>query len=1236
MADEIKQVLGIDVTGALKSLQALDQGYLAYQTRVAATAATMNAFNGGSGKTIAALKDITSAANAASKALDKASRAQGTATSGGTSTSGSSAPRSAPKKLLTGADAEAAFDSLLGKRSNEAVKAQLAAERQMIDSYRRIGGAAKKEMGDAEKSTSKLTVSWETLARVVATQLIVRAMSAIRDVLREAVSEAIQFQKQVALITTIADGASFGQIADGVRAISDNFNIPLLEAAQGVYNALSNQVGDFGESLKFTEEAAKFAKATNSSLKDSVDLLSAALRSYGLGVEDTARVSSIFFVAIDKGRVTADQLANSIGRILEPASEIGIELEELAGAVASVSEKGLGTAETLTQFRGIVTALTKPTDAMSEAIRGLGFTSARSAIQTLGLDGVLEQLAKNTNGSAEEFARLFPAVRGLGGALGLTGENLETFVENIRLGREAGDEFANSKFLTATATEGEKLTKALNQISNAFTVELGQALVKGGNDLLEATGGVEAITDNIKEMAKAITFVTGTIADLEKFTGLISTLAKLSPITFFNANQRNNIAEEKKRLEALGEANDKADKARSKKDADRIAELDKNNKEIVQKGRRALQDIGVEYNEAVDKAKRGDKAIVKSAETSLDKIVSLRSKFLQSIEQAIGESTSKTQASQDRIFAIQQGQKDRKFDQNTRDLPDAAKVGALTKRSAELAKEAEETMLAAFRTGNEALQQRGLGLFDKASSTAEEARQIGLSAKNRALEGFAANKVEEVATRQLRVEEQINKAQEQRRQALIKERAEQEKVVEALKEQAQIVLDNSGDFDKNGDRFTDKERAAREARRNEALNKVGKLAFSSKDVKAADFLGLADFTKAFQSDAAKDPIKLVFDVKAGAAQAQLDLQKVFDGVDLKLPFLKGLEDAVGRPLRKDTEDVQKALTELQSQVQELEKRKAAIAQGEANVSESRGAVQALLDELKAAQAEGQKGKQSEASVERNQAIDAAIIKTQDLLKNTKLTKEEVQELENQLSKIDFGRTGTAFSDGKTGPQQQALGFSQALVELRKFQEAQAKTVPLEQVDEAKLEKLRSVIQTIQGSTVDQKAKATSDALTLAAPTAGTLATASLTTAAAYERAAIAIASVQGMTLPEVKSSTQLPATSDGSGVVASNGRHIINPKYMAAGGFMPRGMDTQAVGVRAGESIINPDSTRKFFSQIQAINAGKTPQYRSTGGSTTNVGDISINVNGSESPQATGRAVAAKLRREFRKGSSRL
>lgn len=1207
MPNEIKQVLGIDASQALDALKALDSGYLTFTNRINLVTVSLENHNKVAAQTVAVHKEIVSSAKAAATALGSLNKLsnQTQSSSTATSTARATSPSTRAPKALTGDDAENAMNKLLGL----APKVSSALDN--------VGSSAASNLGKASKATQEWTVSWETLVRVVTTQLIVRAMSQIRDALTGAVDDAIAFQKQVALIETIADGAKFADIAKGVRSISDNFNLPLLETAKGVYNALSNQVGDFGETLKFTEEAAKFAKATNSSLADSVDLLSAALRSYGLSVDETAKVSGIFFTAIDKGRVTADQLSNSIGRILQPANAIGIKLEELAGGVAAVSEKGLGTSETLTQFRGIVTALTKPTDALSKKLKELGFESAEQAIRTQGLAGVLQTLKDSTHDSSEAFAALFPNVRGFGGALGLTGKNLDVFIANIKAATENGAEFSNSKFLEATATDAEKLTKNLNLVSNAFTLEFGNALITAGNDLIEAAGGVKTLTDDFHAFAQAITFITGSIKDLEKLTGIVSTLAKFSPFSFINSAKEADTKSLLADATTLREEHDKLNKDLAKSESERLDILKKSNSDATKIAREELRVLGVEYFKSVEDAARNDKRLEDHAKDTLDHIVDLRSRFLKAIESAISESNSKIQQSQDRIFNIQQGQSDRKFDRKTENFSDAQKVAALTTRSADQAREAASLMQEAFQTGNEALKSRALSQFDKATSTAGQAQQIADRTKNRGLEARAAQAVEDIANRHLQVERQINAQQEQRRQALIKERGEQEKILQRLKDQAQIVVENSGQFDKDNKRFSPEEQIKREQRRQAALKQIGKDAFSGKDVKTSDFLGLGDFSKSFENDIAKNPLKLIFDVNQGAADAQAKLQKVFDDKPI---HIKQAEQAAGKTINTPAQGTA-VLNEIESETLDLEKRKSELFKLDQEVAQKRLEAERAIAQLD----KGQAQKSVLDQFAEPKFIDETIQKLKDLVAQGKVSKDELDALETKLSKTNFGPDTL----GSGGLADEAALIKTVIDALRGLSEAQGQQKDIAPVDTGRLEQLRSVLEGFKTSSIDVQAQAAETALLGSEEPAQLVSSAAELTASAYERAAFAILSVQGLSMPEV------PAGAT-DGTTAAQGRYLNNPKYMAGGGFTPRGMDTIPVMARAGESIINPNSTRKFFSQVQAINAGKPPIFRSEGGGVTNVGDISINVNGSGSPEQTGRAVLRQVRRELRRGTSRL
>jgi TP901 family phage tail tape measure protein len=1191
MADRIEQTFGIDASQALQALQQLDTGFGQLQARLDAVANSMSAFNRRATRSNTGLTNATNAANT--------------------------------------------YNTALNNLANQGLHNVQTQANNLNTTFGTFGRNSQAALGGAARSAGEFTVSWETLSRVVQTQIIVRVMNAIRDAVAEAVDQAVEFQNQVTLIQTIADGASFQQIANGVRSISNEFNLPLLDTAKGVYQALSNQVGDFGESLRFTEEAAKFAKATNSSLADSVDLLSGALRSYGLTVEDTGRISGIFFTAIDKGRVTADQLANAFGRVGPSAQEVGISLEELAAAAASISDKGIATSETLTQFRGIITALTKPTDAMKKQLAELGFTSSETAIRTLGLSGVLKALAQSANGSTNEFAKLFPNVRGIGGALSLTGENLETFARNIDAARENGEDFANSKFLTATDTDAERLTSALNKLQNAFTVEVGQALVKAGAEFFSVEGRVEFLTSSIGTLAAAIPNLTVSVGGLAAGLGALrlAAIATASPMALLVTTAAALAVAIPTALQAIDDARTRnafkdfdplqaqnaADlESFRKAQNDKLIEQKKFDDAVVQGAFQRIAKINAQYLQDVENAKSSNKAIVLDTQKALEKIVDARQKFASELNSAITDSRNQVRESVGRIQDIQTRQSDRKFEFDTRGFSDAQKVFALTQRAADTARQAEQSLKQAFRTGDDQLRSRALAQFQRADALGEQARQIGENANNRALELKAARDLEAISQRQINAEREINAAQAQRQKALAAERDRQEKIVEAIREQQKIVLDNTGLFDKNQQLIDPDEQARRAQRRGEALKKIAELAFSSKDFKAADALGLGQFVQTIQNDLQQRPIQLAFDVESNIAKVEAAIRKSLSNIDVQLPFLSRLEKATGQNLRQSPDQINKGISDVAAEANAIRQNIAANATLDQEIAKKRAEIQSLIQSLEKRVPVGVPQDQLSPA---QKAIQETITQLKTLSSSASIDIGKVNEQILKLQQTDFG---SKFGEFATDAKLIQKAFEQTAILADKLNQQQS--APPINLD--RLQELDSLLKSIGVNNLLNDVNTAATTISNSVTPIGTIEQHALNTATYYERAALALQNI---------GNTQLPAIPAAQTATAQFGKMLMSQaRYFAKGGLVPRGMDTVPVMARRGESILTPEATSRWFSQIQAMNAGQQPVFRQNGGSVTNIGDVSITVKDSGSPNKTARAVMREFQREKRRGTGRI
>ena len=71
-----------------------------------------------------------------------------------------------------------------------------------------------------------------------------------------------------------------------------------------------------------------------------------------------------------------------------------------------------------------------------------------------------------------------------------------------------------------------------------------------------------------------------------------------------------------------------------------------------------------------------------------------------------------------------------------------------------------------------------------------------------------------------------------------------------------------------------------------------------------------------------------------------------------------------------------------------------------------------------------------------------------------------------------------------------------------------------------------------------------------------------------------------------------------------------------------------------GEMVMSAATTRRFASQLTAMNAGVRPSFHNQGGHVTNVGDINVTVQGGGTGRQTARSIATELRRELRRGTS--
>lgn len=395
------------------------------------------------------------------------------------------------------------------------------------------------------QSAQSFTLSFKSIVRIAEIQALHTIMFRLLAAFQSSIVEARKFSIAIAEIQTISQKAqlSTAQWSAEVIKLSDAFGLSAADVAEGVYETISNQVGQGAKAFQFMGEAARFATIAVTSTENSVNLLTAVLNSFKLDVSRTREVADVLFKTIDLGRVRAEDMANTFGRVGVTAQAIGIKFTELSAAIAELTIKGVSFDDVSTQLTNVISKLAKPTDEMKKLLASWGVESGQAAIATFGFFGTLRKLEAAARSGGDAFAELnkiFQDIRAIRGAQGLIGGSALDGLEN-KLGQITNSaEQANEAFNIVMENTGKKLEIEFNKISNYF-LKLGQQFNEGLlnfgkyfgslSDLVKFfVGNLQQLADNWKIVVSVVVLYEAAVLRAKIATTSLAEVLASNPI----------------------------------------------------------------------------------------------------------------------------------------------------------------------------------------------------------------------------------------------------------------------------------------------------------------------------------------------------------------------------------------------------------------------------------------------------------------------------------------------------------------------------------------------------------------------------------------------------------------------------------------------------------------------------------------------------------------------------------
>ena len=327
--------------------------------------------------------------------------------------------------------------------------------------------------------------------------------------IRRAINNLKELETSLAEVNTITELTAQQQknLKNQVIALSAQFGTSAQSQAKAFYQIISAGVTDSAKATELLVSANKLAIGGLTTTASAIDLLTSAVNAFGQNNLSATKASDILFGTVRLGKTTVEELAGSLGQILPSASALGVSFEDINGALAALTTRGISTSEAVTQLNAVLTAVLKQQEAAEKLGKNVASAFSLQALKTKGLTGFLKDLNNTLGGSEEALVKLTGRAEGARAIITLAGDNFNTLRKNVdELKNSTGA--ADKAFNIIDQTLGQKLNKTLAtfdaivlKASESSGGELANSLSflnEQLNDILTSFDGFGSIADVIQ------------------------------------------------------------------------------------------------------------------------------------------------------------------------------------------------------------------------------------------------------------------------------------------------------------------------------------------------------------------------------------------------------------------------------------------------------------------------------------------------------------------------------------------------------------------------------------------------------------------------------------------------------------------------------------------------------------------------------------------------------------------
>lgn len=249
------------------------------------------------------------------------------------------------------------------------------------------------KMDDALKNVANEAKTAESFVdRMAKFGLASQGINAVASGLNDLSQPFVALDTATQNLKTLGDEAA--AMAPNLRAaaliMSKDLPFAASEIQTAMFDALASGVKGGEEGLKsFADTAAKLAIGGGSELSAATSVLAGQLNAYGESADQAAKYSDTLFNIVNYGVTSIPELSTTLANVVPTASSLGVELDNVGAALATMTSKGIPTAQSTTKLNALLIELAKPGAALAPIL-----TKAGVSLESLKQDDLPVTLGK--------------------------------------------------------------------------------------------------------------------------------------------------------------------------------------------------------------------------------------------------------------------------------------------------------------------------------------------------------------------------------------------------------------------------------------------------------------------------------------------------------------------------------------------------------------------------------------------------------------------------------------------------------------------------------------------------------------------------------------------------------------------------------------------------------------------------------------------------------------------------